>query len=289
MGVDIGRKIVGESVENYSSCGSSENNLNYRHEQVSMMIDKWVAMGGTKFAHWKDASAWATDLMDHDLISVGTDNYTDDNADMVVFSGHGGISGTSSTNMWTKTAMCPHNGYSYSYGKYIDFDNTEYRADWDWYISTEGKGKYLVLFTCFSVHDFSKDNSGVASGLQNGNTYELWKYAFKSNVSSSSKDSGLNMVFGFAGYSTDSENTDENGEAFIEDVWVESQKQAWFTGNDDWWFDDRAGVITWGENNGCYNSNSGLDAIGRRDNHKIVETVKAHSSEIAVAWSHHDC
>jgi len=279
-------KIVGESVENYSACGSSQNNLSYCHDQVDYMIQEWVSKGHTKTAWYKNGDAWATDLMDSTLISVGTDNYTDDVADLVVFSGHGGISGNSSTDLWSTTAMCPHNGYYSAQGRYSLFGEPDQN-------DVFSKAAYLVLFTCFSVHDFVKDNSSLPQSLQGGATWQEWKMVLRDKLYSIDHPerpvSIINMIFGFAGTSADSSYTDENGEDFIADMNVESQKQAWFTGNDDWYHNDRAGVITWGVHNGRYGVNSATDAIGRRDNHKLIDNAFVHGSNIAMAWSHHDC
>ena len=288
---DIGYQIehaMGESIENYSCSG--QNSLNYCHEQVDGLLNEWDSKGYTKGNHYKDTAAWATDLMDNDLCSgCGTDSYTDDAAHLVVFSGHGGVDGNSRYDMWSSTAMCPHNGHSDAEGRYIDFDNH------DIYYNSVG-GSYLVLFTCFSVHDFSKDNNPpyISDELKHGTTWREWDYPFRKNASQwngqmDSKDSGLNMVFGFAGLSTDSSTTYENGEDFIADMHSESQKQAWFTGNDDWATDDRTGVITWGTSHWSkYNANSGLDATARRDNHKLADRVDSHSGSVAMAWAHHD-
>lgn len=283
----FGLKMVGESIENYSSCGSSQNNLSYCHEQVDYMIQEWQSKGHTKVAWYKDSDSWATDLHDPDLCSgCGTDNYTDDASDLVVFSGHGSIEGNSSTDMWNSTAMCPHDGYYSAQGRYTRFGEPDSN-------DVFSKAAYLVLFTCFSVHDFVKDNSSLDSNLQNGHTWNEWDYTLRKNLyktdDTTKPVSIINMIFGFAGTSTDSSNTDENGEDFIADMNVESQKTAWFTGNDDWWFNDRAGVITWGCNNGRYGTNSATDAIGRRDNHKLIDNAFVHGGDVALAWSHHDC
>jgi len=277
-------KMVGESIESYSSCGSSAGNLDYCHDQVDLMIQEWQSKGHTKVAWYKNSSAWATDLHDNDLCSgCGTDNYTDNVADLFVFSGHGFIGGYSSSDMWSTTSMCPHAGYDTAQGRYIRFGE----------VDAVHKGRYIVLFTCFSVHDFVKDNSILPYNLKNGATWNEWNYAFRENLMMpddySKPESKLNMIFGFAGTSTDDDETDENGEDFIEDMNVESQKQAWFTGNDDWHYNDRAGVITWGLDNGRYATNSAYDARGRRDNHKLTDSTFVHGGNVALSWSHHDC
>jgi len=283
----FGFKMVGESVENYSSCGSAQNNLSYCHDQVDYMIQEWVSKGHTKTAWYKDSDAWATDLHDPALCSgCGTDNYTDDVADLFVFSGHGSISGNSSTDMWSTTAMCLHNGYSSAQGRYTRFGEPDSN-------DVYSKAAYIVLFTCFSVHDFSKDNSSLDDNLQNGATWNEWDYTLRKNLYTTADPtkpvSIINMIFGFAGLSTDEPETDENGQEFIADMNVQSQKQAWFTGNDDWRWNDRAGVITWGSDNGRYDTNSAWDAKGRRDSHKLTDNAFFHGGNVALSWSHHDC
>ncbi len=275
--------IMGESVERYRACGTNSKDLNYTHEQVSRTIEAWKDKGGGEYAHFHNDAAWGTDLQDSSLSTNGTDYYTDNKAEIIVFSGHGSISGYfNSSKIWSTTYMCPHNNDDTGAGEYIKIDN---------------KGQHLILFTCYSVHDFRKDNNLPAS-WKYLKTSDEWYYPFQKNIKNSI--SRLNMVYGFAGLSTDSDETDENGEDFIEDIYIQSQKQAWFTGNEDsggFWYwldgdadiDDRAGVITWGQTNGIYNYNAEKDAKERRDNHKIIERSTEHTGNIILTWSHHDC
>ena len=68
------RSFSSEVFHNYSL--EPQNNLNYCHDQVSGLLNKWNSKGYTKGSHYKNGSAWATDLHDTDLCSgCGTDNY----------------------------------------------------------------------------------------------------------------------------------------------------------------------------------------------------------------------
>ncbi len=284
----LGKRMVGYSIENFNGY---QNNLNWCHEQVDRMAAIWEDEGGP-IIKYRNTACWGSDLVDSSYTG-STEVITDGTNEMVVISSHGGVSGTSPTNLWADPWMYEHNGYGGNSGS--DIGNKIYFNE-----NTE----YLVLFTCFSVHDFIKDNNELPNNnpnLRDGSVYEQWRQTLKkdstpnSTQQSDPKTNLLKMVFGFAGYSTDSADTDENGEDFLQDMYDESAKQAWFTGNEDsgtWPYDpdidDRSGVITWGDDYGVYDSNSGLDATKRRD-YLMLDTVdQPHHDTIAVTWQHHN-
>ncbi len=281
----LGKRMIGYSIENFNGY---QNNLDWCHQQVDRMAVIWEDEGGTS-TEYRNTTCWASDLVDSSYTG-STENYTDGNSEMVVISSHGGVSGTSSTNLWADPWMYEHNGYGGNSGS--DIGNKMY---------FERNTEYLVLFTCFSVHDFSKDNSEISSVLQNGTTYQQWKQTIIKDstpgiISSVDPQTNLlKMVFGFAGFSTDSAETDENGEDFLQDMYDESAKQAWFTGNEDsgtWPYDpdidDRSGVITWGSMNGIYNPVSQYDATQIRDDIMLDTVDQPHNDYIVLSWQHHN-
>jgi hypothetical protein len=219
-------QFVAESIETWSGCDAdcrNQTKLNYTDDQIRMFTDAMYDAGWGRAAWWRNGDVWGSDTRD-DAYYGGQDNTYVDPYTMYIFSGHG-TAKNAGTNQTYYAPMChaSHTSNNACYARSSSIRLGE-RVGPD--AASPGNIRFLILATCFSVHDLPQKQWG-----------EQFRW-------------GGDMIFGYRGLSADSEYTDEVPADFAWSAFDDDDrfKATWFWAIEDWWVDDTGSLITAGVN-----------------------------------------
>ncbi len=175
-------------ISNWSGCPTTPSNcslsppLSWTQNQATLFAGRMSVLGNTQHFLYANSSVWSTDSVE-DKDFGGQDNLYADNVDVYMFSGHG----AAWSNAWGQTFAAPMCGtHAPGYSCYMDAEYLRGGEEWGPYSTPNpGKLRWLLLATCYSVHDRPDEQWGQS----------FWY--------------GMDMVLGYRGLSADSEMTDE--------------------------------------------------------------------------------
>ncbi|MBQ9816120.1 MAG: hypothetical protein IJM59_01455 [Proteobacteria bacterium] len=265
-------------IKDFSSCadGCRESKLRWAPDQMNQLDSTLQSAGLSKKFKYSNTSVQSTDVIE-DYYN-GYDHLYADSVKLYAITTHGGALTTESGDKTYYATYCSSGNPNYSSNLYDDqgnmirclatskkmFFNERTHSSNNMYMQNTGSLRWLILSTCNSI------NSGPMGYWSGRFTY------------------GLDYLLGYKNTMKLGETTDECLSDFASHAFGGNSKfkKVWFSGNDDWWIDNTAGVFTCG----TLTAPGQADSEYRRDNYRKDwgERIINASGTYYCAWSWHE-
>ena len=265
-------------IKEFTSCSSDcqESTLRWADSQMSQLDSTLQSAGLSKKFKYHNMAVQASDIIED--YYGGLDHQYADSVQLYAITTHGGAMTSSSGEKIYYASYCSSGSSSYSSDLYNNSGTSmnclatskkmifheKTHVSTNIYMQNKGFLRWLILSTCNSL---------------NSSPMGYWSGRFTY---------GLDYLLGYKNTMKLGETTDECLSDFASHAFGGNSKfkNVWFSGNDDWWIDNTAGVFTCG----TPAANTQQDSENRRDNYTKTwnERVVNISGTYFCSWSWHE-